>query len=220
MTTTFSIEDQTEADHDAIEALLDASFGIGRRTKTSYRLREGSHAIPGLSLLVRDADLGLSGTISFWPLCIGKAGHPALLLGPLAVHPDRQNLGIGLALMQEGLRRARAMGHALVLLVGDEPYYARVGFRKVPRDCLMLPGPVDPDRLLYLELVPGALDGVTGLVLPAHRHRNGSAAFPVPHGGQRQQQARKREQRGKERNVGHGGHAVGAVVAKAYPARA
>lgn len=159
----------TPDDAAAVEALLDLSFGLSRQTKTSYRLREGNRAIPGLSLLVRDAEIGLSGTISFWPLKIGDSGSDALLLGPLAVHPSRQNLGIGLSLMREGLSRAQRLGHRLVLLVGDAPYYARVGFQKVPEGCLVLPGAVDPERLLYLELEEGALAEAKGLVLPPYR---------------------------------------------------
>jgi len=165
-----SVAETTHADADAVETLLDLSFGLSRQTKSSYRLREGNSAIPGLSLVVRDAELGLSGTISFWPLKIGDAGTDALLLGPLAVHPSRQNLGIGLALMQEGIARARRRGHKLMLLVGDAPYYARVGFRKLPENLLLMPGPVDPERFLYLELEPGALDPAQGLVLPPHRY--------------------------------------------------
>jgi predicted N-acetyltransferase YhbS len=61
------------------------------------------------------------------------------------------------------------MGHRLVILVGDEPYYARVGFKRVPEGKLLLPGPVDPARLLYLELEQGSLDGVQGLVQAAWR---------------------------------------------------
>lgn len=218
MTASFVLEDQTDSDLAAVEALLDASFGIGRRTKTSYRLREGGLPVPGLSMLVRDAELGLSGTISFWPLRIGKAGTPALLLGPLAVHPQRQNIGIGLALMREGLARARALGHSLVVLVGDEPYYARVGFRRLPRGLLMLPGPFDPERFLYCELVAGALQGASGMVLPAHRHAQASATLTVPHGSEAQQQSAQGKQGSKERDVGHGRHAIGPVVAKADPA--
>lgn len=182
-------DEPCESDHAQVEHLLDLSFGSNRHAKTSYRLREGNRPIPGLSLVVRDPGVGLSGTISFWPLRIGEAGKPALLLGPLAVHPDRQNLGIGLLLMREGLRRARALGHRLVLLVGDEPYYARAGFRRLPGGLLALPGPVDPARFLYLELVPGALDGVAGLVAG-----DPSAAFAVPHGGDHEQQGAERQQ--------------------------
>jgi predicted N-acetyltransferase YhbS len=164
-----SVDETTLADADAIETLLDLSFGLSRRTKSSYRLREGNTAIPGLSLVVRDAEFGLSGTISFWPLKIGEAGVDALLLGPLAVHPARQNLGIGLALMREGVARAKRRGHKLMLLVGDAPYYARVGFQKLPENQLLMPGAVDADRFLYLELEKGALDPAHGLVLPPHR---------------------------------------------------
>ncbi|MFO1034683.1 MAG: N-acetyltransferase [Hyphomicrobiales bacterium] len=169
----FSLSDATEHDQPAIEALLDAAFGLSRRTKTSYRLREGSRAAPGLSLVARDAELGLVGTISYWPLRIGKAGTQALLLGPIAIHPQRQNRGIGLALMKATLAKAQAQGHALVILVGDAPYYARVGFMKVPDGQLLLPGPVDPARLLFLELRAGALSTAHGLVLPDWRWQAG-----------------------------------------------
>ena len=65
--------------------------------------------------------------------------------------------------------RKQDVCHRLVLLVGDEPYYSRVGFQKVPAGRLLLPGPVDPDRLLYLELRHGALSEACGLVLSPRR---------------------------------------------------
>ena len=179
---TLALEDTLSTDHGAIEHLLDLSFGSGRHSKTSYKLRDGNVAVPGLSLVVRDEGVGIAGTISFWPLAVGEAETPALLLGPLAVHPDRQGMGIGLALMREGLSRAKALGHGLVLLVGDEPYYSKLGFHKLPEGLMWLPGPVDPKRFLFLELIPGALNGAAGLVhVP-------SAAFAVPHAGERQKQ--------------------------------
>jgi predicted N-acetyltransferase YhbS len=158
------------SDHDAVEHLLDLSFGVQRRTKTSYRLREGGTAVDGLSRVVREESLGLVGAIAYWPLAIGAKGNKALLLGPLAVHPERQNLGIGLMLMRETLEKARLGGHRLVMLVGDLPYYARVGFSQVPEGRLILPGPVDVKRLLCLELVSGSLLDAQGLVMAAHRY--------------------------------------------------
>ena len=89
--------------------------------------------------------------------------------GPLAVHPQRQNLGIGLALMRRGIGIAKAQGHRLMILVGDAPYYARVGFAQIPEGRLIMPGPVEPKRLLALELAPDALAGVEGLVLSPAR---------------------------------------------------
>ena len=170
MTTAFTPEAATPADQPAIEDLLDLAFGLSRRTKTSYRLREGNTAVEGLSMVVRDPELGIAGTISYWPLRIGKAGTKALLLGPIAIHPQRQNQGIGLSLMRTTLATAAAQGHALVILVGDAPYYARVGFMKIPDGQMLLPGPVDPKRFLFLELRAGALSAAHGLVLPENRY--------------------------------------------------
>jgi predicted N-acetyltransferase YhbS len=88
----------------------------------------------------------------------------ALLLGPLAVDPAATNQGYGRGLVARALEEARAAGIALVVLVGDEPYYARLGFRRIPRGQILMPGPVDPDRLLAAELVPDALRGFSGIV--------------------------------------------------------
>jgi predicted N-acetyltransferase YhbS len=189
MAASFPVENTKATDQPLIEQLLDIAFGIDRRVKTSYRLREGSTPADGLSLVVRDPGVGLAGSISFWPLAIGGAGTPALLLGPLVVHPKRQNLGVGLTLMREGLSRAKAQGHKLVILVGDAPYYARGGFQKLPEGHLLMPGPVDPQRFLFVELVPGALAVTNGLVLPPHRFAEISVPLAVPHQAERQKQS-------------------------------
>ena len=169
MTLSLAPLEQTSADIAEIENLLDLTFGLSRRTKTSYRLREGSVPVAGLSLVIKEAGIGVVGAISFWPLRIGAAGTRALLLGPLAVHPERQKMGIGRALMHEGIARASAGGQQLITLIGDPPYYGRVGFRQVPEGQLEVPGPVDPKRLLYLELQVGALALAHGLMLAEWR---------------------------------------------------
>jgi len=165
----YSILPEAGADRPAIETLLDACFGLSRLAKTSYRFREGEKPIAGLSLVARSPSGGILGAIAFWHLRIGKQGTPAILLGPLAVDPELQGKGIGRALMAKGIAAAARQGHKLVILVGDEPYYGRVGFRPVPEGRLILPGPVDPKRLLYLELEAGALCDARGLVLPPGR---------------------------------------------------
>ena len=150
----------------AVEALNDLAFGPGRFAKTAYRLREGREGLPQLSFVATDSDV-LCGSVRYWSVLIGKT--PALLLGPLAVHPQRQNQGIGRTLMELSLSRATELGHRLVILVGDPPYYARVGFAPVPLGQIAMPGPVDPQRILYRELVPGALAATGGMVRPAGR---------------------------------------------------
>ena len=165
----FKVCNDPDPDTAEIDRLLDEAFSLGRRTKTSYRLREGEKAVRDLSFSARDGSGRLTGTISFWPLCIGDAGHACLLLGPLAVAPDVQGSGLGLALMDAGLTAARAQGHHRVILVGDAPYYERAGFRQVPHGRLVLPGPVDYNRLMWLALSADAFDRVAGLVLGQRR---------------------------------------------------
>ncbi len=94
------------------------------------------------------------------PILVG--GAPALLLGPLTVEPAFREQGVGETLVKRSLDAAREAGHGLVLLVGDEDYYARMGFRRVPRGKIIMPGPVDPERLLYGELREGAFAAGTG----------------------------------------------------------
>lgn len=142
----------------AREALLDASYGPVRFTKTSERLREGR--LPELSLVAADGRR-IVGSVRLWPV---SAGRPALLLGPLAVASDVRKRGIGSTLVQRAMREAKRHGHGAVLLVGDAPYYARFGFSSEKTGALWLPGPYERHRLLGVELVPGALDGARGLV--------------------------------------------------------
>lgn len=165
------IVDEQPGHSAVIETLLAEAFGPERLRKTVYRLREGVAPVPGLSLVAEDEAGELRGTLRFWPVRIGPevetadAEHvPALLLGPIAVVGGLRKTGVGTLLMTAGLARARTLGHRIVLLVGDEPYYGRFGFRRLLAEPLSLPGPVDPARFLALDLEPGALDGVTGVV--------------------------------------------------------
>ena len=147
-----------------IERLTAAGFGPGRFAKSAWRLREGVHAVDGLGFVADDKG-ALRGSVRFWPIRIG--GAPALLLGPLAVQSDQRGLGIGIALMQAGIDAARKAGHRAIILVGDAPYYGRVGFTPIPRGQMRFPGPVDYSRLLGLALVDGALATLSGDVLRA-----------------------------------------------------
>src|SRR6185295_9688379 len=95
----------------------------------------------------------------------GSAG-PALLLGPLAVAPEAQGRGIGSALMRHAVAEAGLHGHDAILLVGDRAFYERFGFSPRLTCGLRLPGPVERERFLGLELERGALKGARGLVVP------------------------------------------------------
>ncbi len=150
-------------DAEAIDRLHERTFGPGRFAKTAYRIRENIAHSRDLSFTARIGTL-LVGSVWLSPVRIGEAS--ALLLGPLTVEPPFRERGIGRALMERALAEARDRGHRLVILVGDEPYYGKAGFRRVPKGQIVMPGPVDPARLLVAELVPGAADGVKGEIAP------------------------------------------------------
>ncbi|MCB1378797.1 MAG: N-acetyltransferase [Alphaproteobacteria bacterium] len=157
------------------EAMLNRAFGKNRKRKTSERLREGRLPSDGLAFTAVDDKDRLIGTIRLWDIVAGSAG-PVLLLGPVAVHCRHQGKGVGAALVQRALNEARVKGHAAVILVGDATYYGRFGFSHGPVADLHLPGPVDHNRFLGLELVPGALDGAEGPVMAVGRMENWPAA--------------------------------------------
>ena len=156
-----TIRHETPADAGVIEKLHERAFGPGRYAKTAYRLREGVAPIASLSFVALVGTL-VVGSIRLTPITIGET--PALLLGPLAVEQAFSSIGIGMSLIQRAVDTAKAEGHKLILLVGDEPYYSRAGFVVMPQGRAEMPGPVDPKRILVLELEPDMLALVAGCV--------------------------------------------------------
>jgi predicted N-acetyltransferase YhbS len=154
---------ETADDALAIDRLHERTFGPGRYARTAYRIREGAGHTLALSYTARIGTL-LVGSVRLTPIRIGET--PALLLGPLTVEPPFRERGIGLQLIERALKEAKAKGHRLVVLVGDEPYYGRVGFKRIPKGQASMPGPVDPARLLIAELEEGAFAGATGPIKP------------------------------------------------------
>lgn len=157
------IREETAEDWWEVEALFDLAFVPGRTALSSYRLREGVAPVAALCMVLRDDDGVLAAAVRHWPVAVG--GAPALLLGPIAVHPTRQGEGLGALLMGEVLSRAAAHGWARVLLIGDAPYYGRFGFHRVTG--IHFPPPTNPERILGRALIPGGLDGLSGDVTPA-----------------------------------------------------
>src|SRR6476620_5769767 len=154
---------ETPNDAQAIERLHERTFGPGRFVLSAYRLREHVDHLLDLSFTARIGTL-LVGSVRQLPICIDDT--KALLLGPLTVEPPFRGRGVGRVLLDRALKEASAKGHRLVLLVGDEAYYGRVGFRAIPKGRVKMPGPVDYSRLLVAELADGAFTGVSGTIRP------------------------------------------------------
>jgi predicted N-acetyltransferase YhbS len=173
-----SIRNEKTTDVAAREHLLDVAYGRVRFSKPSEKIRQGRLAADGLSLIAMENGR-MVGTVRLWHVETDE-GAKALLLGPLAVHPDYRCKGLGAQLMQRAIRNARMRGHQAVLLVGDAEYYGRFGFSAEKTGNLAMPGDCPAHRLLALELVEGALDGARGAIVAAGKPVPGRRSRLLP----------------------------------------
>lgn len=146
-------------DTEAIDKLHARAFGPGRYARTAFRVREQASDAHSSGFVARVGSF-LVGSVLLTPVHIGTVR--ALMLGPLTVEPAFEGRGIGAALLQRCAEEAKVLDVALILLVGDEAYYKRHGYKRVPMRQITLPGPVDPMRLLALEIAPNALATTRG----------------------------------------------------------
>lgn len=158
-----SILPECPQDNPAAEALIERAFGPGRHVKVSERVREFATYLPELSFCAV-LDDQLVGVVRQWRVRVAEA--PVAFLGPLAVETGLRGAGFGIALLEKACEAARRAGYAAVVLVGDEPYYARVGFSAAAGAGVELPGPVDRRRVLAKMLDLDA-PPLRGLVQPA-----------------------------------------------------
>ena len=155
---------ERQADGDAVDALIDRAFGPGRYAKAAERLREGREPLRDLSFVAWKGD-AIIGCVRLYAITIG--GTPALLLGPFAVEDAQRSQGLGAKLIRRACDAAAAAGHSVILLVGDEPFFAPLGYARGPALGVIMPGPVDLRRVLAMALKPGAADMLAGKALPA-----------------------------------------------------
>jgi len=157
---------ETPAHDPEIEHINEEAFGPGRFARAAYKIREGGPHERALSF-VAVADGAVVASVRMTRIEAGEGR--GLLLGPLAVRPAFKNLGIGRRLVAMALDAAAQAGAAAVLLVGDEPYYGPLGFKRIPRGQVAMPRPVDLDRILAVEVEPGAVARFSGEVCHADR---------------------------------------------------
>ncbi|MBA8910005.1 GNAT family N-acetyltransferase [Aminobacter ciceronei] len=148
-----------------IDEINAEAFGPGRFTRAAYKIREGGPHDRSLSFVAMHGGQVIA-SVRMTPIAAG-AGR-AQMLGPLAVRPDFKNMGIGRKLVAMALAAAEKSNEPAVILVGDEPYYGPLGFVRIPRGQIEMPRPVDLNRLLAHEIVPGAVAELTGEVCHAN----------------------------------------------------
>lgn len=151
-----------DSSHDAaIDLINEEAFGPGRFARAAARIREQGPHDRTLSFVSTDKG-EVIGSVRMTPVIAGEVrGH---LLGPLAVRPSHKNLGIGQKLCRIALEAARAAGSQGVVLVGDPPYYQRIGFERVAPGSLVFPGPVDQNRVLVVPMAESVHERLKGKI--------------------------------------------------------
>lgn len=142
-----------------VSALADLCFGPARMRRTASILRQGALRIDDASFIATDQG-ELVGSVELHLLhwVKGLVSRKIAILGPLVSHPERRGEGIGLRLMDLALSEADKLALP-VMLIGDEPYYGRFGFSARHTGQWVLPGPVDPNRLLLRARHPQLFAG-------------------------------------------------------------
>lgn len=165
------IRPETSDDHPAVFTLLEQAFrdepySDHQEQFLVERLRKSDAFIPKLSL-VGEVDGQLVGYILLTKIQIRNEtqAFESLALAPVAVLPSHQKQGIGGQLIEAARAAARNLGFGSIVLLGHAGYYPRFGYQRAEFFGISLPFDVPPDNCMAIELVPGALDGVSGMVV-------------------------------------------------------
>jgi putative acetyltransferase len=160
-----TVRPEQQVDIDDIYELNKLAFGQENEARLVDLLRTAPGYVPGLSL-VATAENALVGHILFSKIFVvsGDARHETLALAPMSVRPGFQKQGVGARLITQGLESARDMGFGSVLVLGHEHYYPKFGFVPASRWGIRPPIDVPDDVFMAIELVPGSLNNVSGIV--------------------------------------------------------
>ena len=170
------IRRETAADHRAVEELIRESFWNVYRPGclehfVIHRLREDPAFVPELDL-VMEKDGRLIGQNMFMRAGISADDGrkiPIMTMGPICIAPELKRKGYGKRLLDESLARAAALGCGALCFEGNIDFYGKSGFTYASRFGIRyhdLPEGADASFFLCRELIPGYLDGVTGVYGP------------------------------------------------------
>ncbi len=150
-------DDATEIDN-----LHSVTFGPGRYTKSAYRYREKREHLIDISFVLVDQNQ-IIGSVRYWEILVNNA--PALLLGPIVIHPDYRGCGYGVKLIDYSVNKCNGANHNIIILVGDLSYYSKIGFKRMLGKEIIFAGPVNNDRVLYREIKTNIIEDSSKIII-------------------------------------------------------
>ena len=166
-----TIRQEIPEDHKVVFELVKGAFDGQKYSDGSEhflveRLRKSNAFIPELSLVAVAKEL-VVGHILLTKVKIvnDSVSFGALSLAPVSVLPDYQRKGIGGQLINAAHVIAKDLGYKSVVLLGHAKYYPRFGYRKCSDFGISLPFGSADENCMIVELVPDALQGVSGEVV-------------------------------------------------------
>ena len=149
-------------DHSAVHAVNQSAFETSAEANLVDVLRREAHPIISL---VAEQNGAIIGHIMFSPVSL--TGHTDLKimgLGPVAVAPEHQRMGIGTALLKTGLEKCNEIGYGAVIVLGHQSYYPRFGFVPSVNYGISSEYDVPPEVFMVMELQPGYLNDASGII--------------------------------------------------------
>ena len=169
----FTIRYEEPKDYRAVENLIRESFWNVYRPGCSehyviHVLRDDPAFVKELDF-VMEQDGNLIGQNMFMKTVINAdygRDIPVLTMGPICITPELKRKGYGKAILDYSLEQAKALGYGAVLFEGNIAFYGKSGFDYASKFGIRyhdLPEGADSSFFLCRELVPGYLDGITGV---------------------------------------------------------
>ncbi|MGR5064211.1 GNAT family N-acetyltransferase [Photobacterium sp. DNB22_13_2] len=156
------IRSEAPADILPIDSLLKSVFETEAEAELVMRLRENGKRT--LSLVACNDDGEHVGYMCFSPVMLDGEDHNWQGLAPMAIKPEYQRQGIGLAMIEEAKQTLAELGYPVIVVLGHSDYYPKAGFAPAAPQGIQCPWPVPEEVFMVLEVVPGAMEGKAGMI--------------------------------------------------------
>ncbi len=160
-----TIRQERPSDYEVVKNLVKSAFESAEHTDGNEhnlveKLRGSDGFVKELSL-VAEENGEIIGHIVFTKAKMGEV--EGLALAPLSVSPNAQKKGVGTALMKAGHDIAKGLGYDIIVVLGSEKYYPKVGYRPAAELGIKAPFDVPNENFMAISL-SGSDDIVGGTV--------------------------------------------------------